>query len=267
MSTSPEHAVHRSAAVGFSAASDAYERGRPDFPADAVDLMLHTMGAGSGATIVDVGAGTGKLTHLLAGGERRVVAVEPLAPMRAFLSRTAPTALAVGGVAEHLPLRDAVANGIVVAQAFHWFDGPRALSEFHRVLRPDGALALVWNLRDLDVSWVRACSELIEPLRAGTPSHRQEAWRGAFAATDRFTAPAEYAFRYRQPMTPDSVVDRHLSISFIAAQDEATRADVARGIRQIVEDDPLTRGRATFDFPHRTLVVTAYPVARSATTA
>ena len=68
-------------------------------------------------------------------------------------------------------------------------------------------------------------------------------------------------------MTPDSVVDRHLSISFIAAQDEATRADVARGILLIVEDDPLTRGRATFDFPHRTLVVTAYPVARSATTA
>jgi len=223
--------------------------------------MLASMGAAAGATVVDVGAGTGKLMRMLVRDGLRVVAVEPLDAMRAYLPRTAPSALTVGGVAERLPLRGALANGIVVAQAFHWFDGPRALEEFRRVLRPDGALALVWNQRDLNVGWVRACSDLIEPLRGSTPSHRQESWRDAFAGTDRFSPPTSATFPYRQPMTPDDVVDRHLSISFVAAQDGVTRDSVAAGIRRILEDDTDTHGTASIDFPHRTLVVTAYPSA------
>lgn len=257
--------VHPRAAQGFSASSRAYERGRPSFPAAAVDLVRRTLGAQAGATILDVGAGTGKFTRLLVGGGVRLVAVEPVGPMRAILREEVPSALAVAGVAERLPLRAGAVDGIVVAQAFHWFDGVRALEEFQRVLRPGGAVTLVWNVRDERVPWVGAISKVIEPLRSGTPSHRDAAWRDALAASHAFTVPVEETFPNEQPMTPETIVDRHLSISFVATQPRAERERVAEAIRHIVATDPATRGRASFGFPQRTLVVATYLA--SATTA
>ncbi len=246
-------------------ASRAYERGRPGFPGGAVDLVRRTLGAATGSTIVDVGAGTGKFTRLLVPSGARLVAVEPLVPMRAILHEEVPSALAVAGVAERLPVRDDAADGIVVAQAFHWFDADRALEEFQRVLRPTGGLALVWNLRDESVPWVAAISELIEPLRGTTPSHRDGRWRAAIAASRSFCEPIEHTFPNDQSVTPRTVVDRHLSISFVATQPAAERERVAEEIRRIVASDAATRGRERFDLPQRTLVAITYLA--SATTA
>jgi SAM-dependent methyltransferase len=257
--------VHPEAARGFSAASQAYERGRPSFPHGAVDLVRRKLGAAAGATILDVGAGTGKFTRLLTASGARLIAVEPLAPMRAILHEEVPSVLLVAGVAERLPLRDAAADGIVVAQAFHWFDGERALDEFQRVLRPGGALALVWNARDTTVPWVRQISDLIEERRGRTPSQRDRTWRAALAASDAFADPVEATFPNEQPLTPDTVVDRVLSISFIASLPAPEREQVAQGIRRIVAADPATRGRDRFGLPQRTMVATTYLA--SATTA
>jgi SAM-dependent methyltransferase len=121
--------------------SEDYERGRPGWPAGVVEIA-----APSTRTVLDLGAGTGKLTRILASAFERVVAVEPASAMRRMLVRRCPGVRALSGSAEDIPLPDDSADAVFAAQAFHTFDGPRALSEIARVLRPGGRLVLLWNL-------------------------------------------------------------------------------------------------------------------------
>jgi len=128
-------------AEAFDRAADVYDRVRPEYPDEAVDWLVETLGLGPGKTVVDLAAGTGKLTKaLLARARARVVAVEPAASMLARLREVAPGAEGRSGTAETIPLEDATADAITVAQAFHWFANDRALAEIHRVLRPGGRL-------------------------------------------------------------------------------------------------------------------------------
>ncbi len=170
--------IHPTAAVGFSRAAEVYERARPSYPAEAVDWMVEVTGLGPGYTVVDVGAGTGKLTRLLAPTGARVVAVEPVAEMRALIER----AEVLEGTAEALPFPDGAADVVTVAQAFHWFELDRALPEIHRVLRPGGHLALFWNSRDLDDPLQAALERLLQPLRRSVVAQQEHDWRGAVAA-------------------------------------------------------------------------------------
>jgi ubiquinone/menaquinone biosynthesis C-methylase UbiE len=140
--------VHPKAAVGFARAAEAYERGRATFPAAAVEAILAEVGAAPERTLLELGAGTGKLTRALTGSGARVIALEPVAEMRARLADTAPDAEPLDAVAEAIPLDDAGVDAVIVAQAYHWFDPEAATSEVARVLRPGGAVALVWNRRD-----------------------------------------------------------------------------------------------------------------------
>jgi len=119
-----------------------YERGRPGWPTEAV----HVAGLPPSSALVDLGAGTGKLTRLLARAFARVVAVEPSDPMRRLLASLCPEAEALGGTGQEIPLADASVDGVFAAEAFHWFDDERAAVEIARVLRPGGALVLLWNL-------------------------------------------------------------------------------------------------------------------------
>jgi SAM-dependent methyltransferase len=247
-----DHGVHRSAAVGFERAADVYERGRPDFPAEAVAFMAERLGLGPATTLVELGPGTGKLTRLLAPSGARIVGIEPVAAMREELLANVPGIEAIDAVAEDLPLEDRSGDAAIAAQAFHWFDGDRALVELARVLRDDGGLALVWNVRDEDVTWVRAISDLIEPFRGDTPSHRATRWMGAFDRTDAFTPPVRASFGYDHHTTPDRVVDRVLSISFVAALPDDERLGVADGVRLLLASDPATAAREEIVFPYRT---------------
>jgi SAM-dependent methyltransferase len=129
------------AARSFDASAEEYERTRPDYPGAVLDLLP----LDAGAEVVDVGAGTGKLTRVLARRYRRVIAVEPLDRMRAVLERVVPQAEALAGNAEAIPLPDGSADGAFAAQAFHWFDYDHAIPELARVVRPGGVLAVVWN--------------------------------------------------------------------------------------------------------------------------
>ena len=132
--------IHEAAAVGFARGADAYERGRPEYPADALEPLRLS----PDLTVLDLAAGTGKLTRPLAASGARVIAVEPVAEMRAALPSSVET---LDGTAESIPLGDGSVDLVTVGQAFHWFDGDAALAEIHRVLRPGGRLALVWNRR------------------------------------------------------------------------------------------------------------------------
>jgi SAM-dependent methyltransferase len=247
-----DRGVHREAAVGFERAAGAYERGRPDFPADAVAFLSGRLGLRAGTTLVELGAGTGKLTRQLAPTGARIVCIEPVAAMRAQLVAGLPGVEAIDAVAEDLPLEDRSADAAVAAQAFHWFDGDRALVELARVLRGGAGLALVWNARDEDAAWVRAMSDLIEPFRGDTPSHRAMRWRAAFDRTEAFTPLERTSFAYAHRTTPEGVVDRVLSISFVATLPGDDRARVADEMLRILATDPATAGRAEIVFPYRT---------------
>src|SRR5262245_57888935 len=134
----------RGRASSFGEVAEAYERARPGYPDDAVRWLT----GAEPCDVVDLGAGTGKLTRSLVGLGHRVIAVEPLPGMLEQLRGAVPRATALSGSAEAIPLADASADVVVCAQSFHWFDHETALPEIARVLRPGGRLALVWNTRD-----------------------------------------------------------------------------------------------------------------------
>ena len=246
---SPDPRVHPAAASGFARAAEDYERGRPGFPDDAVAFVIDELGLRPGLTLLELGAGTGKLTRLLAPTGVRIVAVEPVTAMRDTLSRIVPGAEIIDAVAEDLPFADGSLDAAVAAQAFHWFDGPRALAELGRVLPRGGRLALVWNVRDESVPWIRGLTDLIEPYRGQTPSHRSLRWKDAFDDTDPFTVPSRTSFPYVHRTTREGTVARVLSISFIAALPEEERRTVAEGVRALAPGDGV-------DFAYRTDVWT-----------
>jgi SAM-dependent methyltransferase len=228
---SPE--VHEAAATGFARAADAYERGRPGFPDAAVRLLGSELGLRPGRTVLDLGAGTGKLTRLFASSGATIVAVEPVSAMREALRRAAPGVAAVGATAEALPFAPGAADAAAAAQAFHWFDGRRALAELARVLPAGAPLALVWNVRDEREPWVRAITDLIEPYRGTTPSHRSMRWQASFDDTPLWSTPERTSFPYVHETSREATVDRVMSISFIAALPDGPRdlvADQVRGI-------------------------------------
>ena len=144
-------------ARSFGAQAARYDRTRPSYPAAALDLVLAGPASGrADRRILDIGAGTGKLTAALLGRGAEVVAVEPDPQMLAVLAARLPQVRAVAGTAERIPLRDGSVDAIVAGQAFHWFRRPEAEYELARVLRPGGVIGLFWNLPDRGVEWVRA---------------------------------------------------------------------------------------------------------------
>jgi SAM-dependent methyltransferase len=180
--------------------------------------------------VVDLAAGTGKLTRALLVTGAEVVAVEPVAEMRAALPAGAR---AVDGTAEAMPLDDASADAVAVAQAFHWFDGDAAVAEIHRVLRPGGALALVWNRRRMDDPLNQAINELIAPYRGHPSAFHTGAWRAAFDRTELFGPLEERVFPNDHVLDADGLVDRIASVSFIATLDEKKRMKVLHAVRAL----------------------------------
>jgi ubiquinone/menaquinone biosynthesis C-methylase UbiE len=229
--------VHRIAAKGFSEGAAAYERGRPGYPKAAIDWLDERLGLGSGAEVVDLAAGTGKLSGALRAAGAEVVAVEPLERMRALIE---PPIRAVEGTAESIPLPDGSADAVTVAQAFHWFDGERALAEIHRVLRPGGHLALLWNVRLMDDPGQAAVEELIAPYTGEIPRHRSGEWRGPIDASEKFGPLEEHSFPNDQHLNADGLADRVASTSAIAALEAGERGRLLEKVRALATEGSLT---------------------------
>jgi ubiquinone/menaquinone biosynthesis C-methylase UbiE len=230
--------VHR-AARAFGDAAAAYDRARPDYPPEAVDWLVRALELGPGRTVVDLAAGTGKLTRPLARTRARVIAVEPAAGMLERLRAAVPEAEALAGTAEAIPLGDDSADALTVAQAFHWFANEEALAEVQRVLRPGGRLALVWNRRDLSAPAHAELERIFAPYQGDVPRHRHGTWRAAMEATERFAPLVEAEFAFERRHDVDGFVERAASTSFIAAlpDDERERllAEVAAVGRRLGE--------------------------------
>jgi SAM-dependent methyltransferase len=222
----------RGPADSFASVADAYERGRPGYPTDAVRWLVGE----EACDVVDLGAGTGKLTRTLVALGHRVVAVEPLAAMRAHLASTGATVLE--GSAEQIPLPDATADAVVCAQAFHWLDHQRALPEIARVLRLGGRLAVVWNVRDEREPWVRRLSALIGSESVGAPDvDRHVEASGLFGAVER----ADFAFEQRLDgeALRDLVVSRSYCAKLEPAEREPTLAAVTALYDEVAAPDGL----------------------------
>jgi SAM-dependent methyltransferase len=230
-------AIHRTADSFETAAGD-YERARPDYPNEAVQWLTERLDLRPGRTVLDLAAGTGKLTRLLAGTGARVVAVEPVAGMRARLADALPELELHDGTAEAIPLVDASVDAATVGQAFHWFDGDQALAEIHRVAQKDSRLAVVYNRRPLDDPLQAALEAILRPHRGDTPSYRSGRWREAFTRTRLWAPVEETELRHRQRLDRDGVVARIASTSFVAALPSKRRVELLGEVRALVTDRP-----------------------------
>jgi len=169
--------VNPIAARAFGAQAEDYERGRPGWPADAVAGLIERFGA---REVVDLAAGTGKLTRILAE-HADVIAIEPVDGMRAVLDAQVPAARVIAGTAEAIPLRDRSVDAVFVAEAFHWFDLSAAAAEIKRVLRPGGWVAVLFNeTAGEDPPWFEEIGDVLKANRLeGTNMPHEVPWREA----------------------------------------------------------------------------------------
>jgi len=244
--------VHAAARQGFQSGADAYERGRPGYPAAAVEFLQQTFHISSATTVVDLAAGTGKFTRQLQDLGCQLLAIEPVEGMRQKFEALLPKVPILDGTAESIPLDAASVDVITVAQAFHWFQGEAALAEIHRVLKPGGYLGILWNVRDESADWVAQISEIITPYEGDAPRYRTDQWRTAFEQTDLFTPLETQTFSHVHQYDLDAAIDRVASISFIAALDAQTQQTVLQQVRELLERHPQTCDRPLIEHPYRT---------------
>ncbi|HET7235156.1 MAG TPA: class I SAM-dependent methyltransferase [Actinomycetota bacterium] len=244
--------IHFAAAHGYARAVEHYRRGRPSYPDDAVQYMVRELGIGDGRDVLELGAGTGRFTELIALSGARVTATEPVTAMRDVLERSCPTVTVLDGTAEAIPLADASADVVVAAQSFHWFDGERALAEIHRVLREEGKLGLIWNVRDESSDWSERLTAIFDRLAGDAPRYRRGTWREAFERTHLF-GPLHHRVAYHvHHVTRTAFMDRVLSVSFVASASEQEREQVIADVNELLDTDPELAGRREFVMPYRT---------------
>jgi SAM-dependent methyltransferase len=228
-------------ATSFGDAAAAYQRGRPPYPASAVDWLVPA----DAHRVLDLGAGTGKLTRLLVERGLEVTAVEPLAEMREQLLAAAPTAAVMDGSAERIPVADDSLDAVVVAQAWHWFDGPAALREVARVLVPGGTLGLVWNVRDLSEPWV---AELDRVLHRHGPQ--------VMDTQPEFGAPFEQAerleVRWEHQLTRADLLDLVASRSYVITLPDSDRTELLNQVAELLDSHLDLRGRKHLTMPYLT---------------
>jgi SAM-dependent methyltransferase len=223
--------INETAARGFGSSAELYERARPGYAPEAVAWVCERLGIGPGRTVLDLAAGTGKLTRDLVPSGARVIAVEPLDEMREQLELLVPAAQALAGTAEEIPLSAASVDAVVCGQAFHWFDPERAPAEIHRVLSPGGGLALLYNSRDLHDRVQKTLDDLLEPYRGNVQRHWVHAHDDVLATTPLF-GPVEYrSWHSEQPVSLDGLLEAAASRSYVASLDADRRAELLGRIR------------------------------------
>ncbi|MES2202065.1 MAG: class I SAM-dependent methyltransferase [candidate division FCPU426 bacterium] len=237
---------------GYQDSTDAYERGRPDFPSEAVACLVEHCKIGQGSKVIDIGAGTGKFTRLLVPTKATLRAIEPVEGMRKKFAALLPDVEVLEGSAEFMPVHEGWADAIVAAQAFHWFDGPSALQECHRLLKVDGMLGMIWNSRDESVDWVAELTRIIDVHEHNAPRYKTMEWEKAFRSTKLFQPLSKKSFTHAHKGTVQTVVDRVASISFIGALEDKTRMEVLAQVRSLVENHPSTKGLENIEMPYRT---------------
>src|SRR5262245_27923431 len=217
--------------LSFGKAAAQSESIRPNYPAEALDWLLGP----KPRRVVDLGAGTGIFSRVLAAAGHDVIAVEPDTLMRDRHLAVSPHITAVAGSAEYIPLPDGSVDAVVAAQAYHWFDRQRAHPEIARVLRPGGTFGAIWNMRDESVPWVAAFGRAAS-LEDGTTG--MGFWRGMPDASPWFETWERGEFRHALPYSPDQLLGLARSRSTWLAGDKDTRRRIDDGVTAIIADLP-----------------------------
>jgi SAM-dependent methyltransferase len=254
----PEDRRVKEAVHGFDRNAADYERARPSYPAEAVAHVVGHGGIAPGRRVLDLAAGTGKLTRLLVPTGAEVVAVEPVPGMRAQLAAVAPGVEVLDGTAEALPLPDESVDAVTVAQAFHWFDPPVALAEVRRVLRAGGHLFLLWNTRDRSRDWVRQFGDLLidgdSDLERPYDSYYEVDYAAVVAGSGGYTPVERWAHRWEQACDEDLLLARAASVSVVGTLPDHQRAVVLDRVRTLACTHPDLAGKPWFGFPYETVV-------------
>ncbi len=250
MSLSPE--IHPLAAQGFSAQAGLYASTRPSYPQACLGWLQETLGLGPGSVVVEVGAGTGKFTARLIETGAEVIAVEPVAEMRAHLVASFPGVRTTDDTAQKLDLPDRSVDAVVCAQSFHWFSTAETVAEFRRVLKPGGRVGLVWNLRDERVEWVAQISKILAPYGADVPSQAAEDMEPLFVAGGFGPMRKTLVDHGHSGPAEEVVVEGTRTRSFVASLPEVEQTALLDRIRGLVESTPELAGKAEVTYPYLT---------------
>ena len=253
--------VNRVAANGFEQAAVAYEQSRPSYPNAGIE-WIRTL-CHNPDTIVDLGAGTGKLTRLLGSfGAREIIAIEPVFGMRETLKAIPIITKIIDGTAEHIPLADHAVDLIICAQAFHWFANHRALKEIHRVLKPTGVLVLIWNTSDHSgKEWADDITKLVDSVKPEEAvRYKDMEWKNAFENQNFFSNVHSKQFHNQQRMTRNLMIQRMLSTSFIAALPSDRKTKLIDQVENMLDQVDEIRNIEEFDVEHLTDVYWCTPL-------
>jgi ubiquinone/menaquinone biosynthesis C-methylase UbiE len=221
----------------FASVAGAYERGRPDYAPAVVGALAAELGLTPDAPVLDLAAGTGKLTSALLRGGLDVVAVEPQAALRELLAARIGSERVREGIAEAIPLPDASVDAVTVADAFHWFDHAAAMAEIRRVLRPGGGLAVLSTLPDWrGASWAQEVGAAMQRARPQHPQFDGPPWQDAVRAAGGWSEPREIRVTAAQPADPEAIVQYIASISWIAALPAEQRAETLAQLATLIFD-------------------------------
>jgi ubiquinone/menaquinone biosynthesis C-methylase UbiE len=231
------------AATGFSAAGDAYELGRPSYPRAAVALLVRELELSPASTVLDLAAGTGKLTREVRPLVGRVIAVDSSEGMLGILRDGLPDVDARVGTAEAIPLPDGTVDAVVIGEAFQWFGTEEVCCEIARVLRPGGGLALLWNRArpaDSERPWQPALEALSTPYReaAGPFPAEGEQWKLALRRTGLFAPLAQAEVDHTHETGPEGLVALVGSWSWIANLPDDERTPLLAKVRDLVAGQP-----------------------------
>ena len=231
--------------LSFGAEAAAYERGRPSYPPDAIDWLLPD----GARDVLDLGAGTGKLTTRLVERGLNVIAVDPIPEMLELLTSSLPDTPALLGTAEEIPLPDDSVDAVLVAQAWHWFDEERAVKEIARVLRPGGRLGLVWNNRDERLGWVKDLGKIIG--HEVDPFSQMVEFAAPFAKSER------HLVEWTNYLTPQALIDLVASRSYCITSPERVRTRTLDRVRELLNTHPALANSSGLALPYVTVCIRA----------
>jgi SAM-dependent methyltransferase len=232
----------RDRAGSFDLGVAAYRRARPGYP----DAAARWLVPGQGCRVVDLAAGTGKLTERLHALGYLVTAVEPSHGMRRELERAVPGVWTLAGTAETIPVPDGSVDGVVVAQAWHWFRTAEALTEIRRVLRPGGRLGVTWNVRDHRVDWVEEFTQIIHRGDSLTPFHGEPTLDDTFGPVEHATFP----WKHRMHVSDLRTLAASRSHTLTLPEDQ--REELLDAVDELTRTHPALAGREEIELPYRT---------------